>query len=1174
MRGYFRKAIAVIMVVIMTLTAAPLSGFVGLDLPSLFSFKSEAATYSGTCGANLKWSLNTSTGTLTISGSGAMYNYEMSKKPPWYEYRYTTNIRYLQINKGVTSIGDYAFNCMDQVTSVTIPDSVTFIGDSAFRWCYSITSVYLPSSVTYIDDLAFCYCTNLRSINIPSSVKTIGISAFANCTSLKSATIPASVTTIAGEPFSACTALTQITVNSDNLYYSNDSYGVLFNKDKSELIQYPAGNTRTSYTIPNSVKIIGIAAFNKSVKLTSVTIPDSVTYIGDWAFDACEKIQNITIPDSVTKLGMASFRKCYALKNVTIGSGITAIENGVFNYCENLKNVTIGNNVNSIGFQAFYGCKSIKDIIIPESVELIDEYAFSDCTGLANITLTNGLKTIKEGAFSYCTNLKKVLIPDSVTSIENRSFNACSSLEYVHIPSSLKNIEEDILYDTSAYICSTTEDCYAKTYADYNGIKFQKCNGHNIAVFSTEKSFTVKTGDKMSLAFGYVNGTELDGEWKKMAITVSDPTVVSLSDYKKTDYGYMIDVVGKKEGVANLTITDTETGLNTVVMVTVSDKYTKTYSYAIDNMPSFYPNNKWENNIQTNIYNLNGLYINNYSYTKLGDKYKVSFNAYNKQHHIAAVDIYDADGNWLGSEEIKKNSMASSLYEVGEQTVQLIFVGERFSYTHPMNSQETKISFEVPDGGHFTISNNLAESPGCFAYNAAEIFFDGIAALFELAVGDIKTPFGKLVMNDLKADKDKRSLFIQLFEDTAVNEIRNYGKNLSKGANDSSYTGLCGVFKNALYSIGWDAEHLLSTEFDVLESVLKKSNILVELGFESCFAISDITNRYLQAMDIGWSMDEPYMCVYTDVGEGYLNPHGIYVNTNGNTDAETVLQVFRISNDDSVKVVLDSDNPLEMHELYNISFVKDDKNVQPNGKVKVHVPIPEGMDSSTCKIYRQESNGSWTILNAKVEGNYLVFETDHFSLYAIVGNKAELKIASMPEKITYSIGENIDLTGLSLELNGKIITSGFYCDPAVAYGIGTQVITVNYGGVSAELEITVTAEKPVIVSPSTTTVNYGETLVLQLEEFELPEGYTVEWIVDGDGFSKAVSEDGTECRLTSTANGTATVTAKIVDENGEAVLDGDGNEISDSITLTSKAGFFQKLISFFKNLFGINRDIY
>ena len=76
MRGYFKKTIAVIMVVVMTLTTAPLSGFVGLDLPSLFSFKSEAATYSGKCGENLNWRVSTSAGVLEITGTGAMFDYK------------------------------------------------------------------------------------------------------------------------------------------------------------------------------------------------------------------------------------------------------------------------------------------------------------------------------------------------------------------------------------------------------------------------------------------------------------------------------------------------------------------------------------------------------------------------------------------------------------------------------------------------------------------------------------------------------------------------------------------------------------------------------------------------------------------------------------------------------------------------------------------------------------------------------------------------------------------------------------------------------------------------------------------------------------------------------------------------------------------------------------------
>ncbi|MEE1010430.1 MAG: DUF6273 domain-containing protein, partial [Acutalibacteraceae bacterium] len=243
-----------------------------------------------------------------------------------------------------------------------------------------------------------------------------------------------------------------------------------------------------------------------------------------------------------------------------------------------------------------------------------------------------------------------------------------------------------------------------------------------LAVFTTEKSFSVKTGEKMSLAFGSLISGKLDGEWKKMAITVSDPTVIALSDYEKTEYGYAIDVIGKKQGISNLVVTDAETGENVVLTITVADSFVKTYSYAIDSLPSFYPNNRFENNIQTNIYNLNGIYVNNYQCTKSGNKYKISFNAFNGMHHHAAVDIYNADGNWIGAEKIDKYGMPTSIWDTGEDVFYVFADWEWASYIHNMHSQQSKISFEVPDGGYFEISNNYVESPGCFFYNTADIF--------------------------------------------------------------------------------------------------------------------------------------------------------------------------------------------------------------------------------------------------------------------------------------------------------------------------------------------------------------------------------------------------------------------------------------------------------------------
>ena len=157
---------------------------------------------------------------------------------------------------------------------------VTTIGAYAFEDCDNLTSVTIPNSVTTIGEVAFIDCTNLTSITIPNSVKTIGLSAFQDCDNLTSVTIPNSVTTVGDCAFYKCFGL-------------------------------------TSVTIPNSVTTIGYAAFAYCESLTSVTIPDSVTTIGEWAFDSCKNLTSVTIPNSVTTIGKFAFYDCDNLSEET-----------------------------------------------------------------------------------------------------------------------------------------------------------------------------------------------------------------------------------------------------------------------------------------------------------------------------------------------------------------------------------------------------------------------------------------------------------------------------------------------------------------------------------------------------------------------------------------------------------------------------------------------------------------------------------------------------------------------------------------------------------------------------------------------------------------------------------------------------------------------------------------
>ena len=148
------------------------------------------ADASGTCGDNLSWSYDSSTGALTITGTGPMTNWSNYDydKVPWYSYRIRSEIKAVNLPDGLTSIGSYVFYECTGLTSVTIPSSVTSIGNNAFEGCRGLTSVTIPSSVTSIGYQAFSGCTGLMSVVIGNGVKTISPNAFYGCTGLQSIT--------------------------------------------------------------------------------------------------------------------------------------------------------------------------------------------------------------------------------------------------------------------------------------------------------------------------------------------------------------------------------------------------------------------------------------------------------------------------------------------------------------------------------------------------------------------------------------------------------------------------------------------------------------------------------------------------------------------------------------------------------------------------------------------------------------------------------------------------------------------------------------------------------------------------------------------------------------------------------------------------------------------------
>ena len=250
---------------------------------------------------NLTWKLYED-GTLTISGTGAMKDYDYDSNPsPVYK---NSDVKKVVIEDGVTSIGIRAFNACRNLTNITIPDNVTSIGDFAFYYCENLTSVTIPNSVTSIGNSVFENCIALTNITIPDSITSIGDFAFRYCTSLTSIMIPDSVTSIGNAAFESCKGLTSITIPDSVTSIGNSAFF--------------GCSTLTSITISNNITIIKSSTFLNCSSLTSITIPDSVTSIGDFAFYKCSSLASITIPDSVTSIGDDAFSNCESLTAISL----------------------------------------------------------------------------------------------------------------------------------------------------------------------------------------------------------------------------------------------------------------------------------------------------------------------------------------------------------------------------------------------------------------------------------------------------------------------------------------------------------------------------------------------------------------------------------------------------------------------------------------------------------------------------------------------------------------------------------------------------------------------------------------------------------------------------------------------------------------------------------------
>lgn len=388
-----------------------------------------------------------------------------------YAFRGKKNVKTIDGQAAITSMGSNVFQDMTQLVSIKLPEGLQTIS-GLFYGCSMLESIEIPSTVTRILSLSFAECTSLKEISLPEGLQEIGESAFRTCSSLESITLPSTVSSLGNGVFDACSKITSILIPEGVTSLGNNTFR---NCNSLESIELPSTLTKIGekcfsgcgklmgINLPSKVNSLGTNCFYNCISLKEVIIPEGVTKLNDRTFDGCKALESVSLPSTLSTIGTWCFSGCKSLKEIELPESITSMNSYVFYGCTSLKKITIPSKMTRLSSQLFDGCTSLENVILPESITLIMENAFrnctslktidipksvtsfgvntfENCTGLESISIPEGVKTVNSKCFLGCTALKSVILPSSLTEIAGHAFSGCTSLSTIEIPEGVTTI--------------------------------------------------------------------------------------------------------------------------------------------------------------------------------------------------------------------------------------------------------------------------------------------------------------------------------------------------------------------------------------------------------------------------------------------------------------------------------------------------------------------------------------------------------------------------------------------------------------------------------------------------------------------------------------------------------------------------------------------------------------
>ena len=1066
-----------------------------------------------------------------------------------------SNLRSVNFNDALESIGAYAFRYCSRLVSAVFGSKLETIGSQCFYNCYSLCSVLLPEIIESIDYYTFAGCTSLESIVIPDSVTWIGGSAFSNCTSLASVTLSKSLESMGAEAFAYCTALTSIEIpkSLDEVTIGNYWRGAFFKCSNLNNVTFEEGTTEiakwlfaecdglSEITIPDTVTVIEGGAFYLCSNLEKVIIPDSVTEISYRAFDGCTSLESIIIPDSVTFIGNYSFAGCTSLESIVIPDSVTWIGGSAFSNCTSLASVTLSKSLESMGAEAFAYCTALTSIEIPKSLDEVTignywrgaffkcsnlnnvtfeegtteiaKWLFAECDGLSEITIPDTVTVIEGGAFYLCSNLEKVIIPDSVTEISYRAFDGCTSLENIIIPDSVTFIEN-----------YSFEDCSALKSAEFKNPNTKIGE----RVFSNCSSLaSVKLPENLTSIPEYTfNGCKLLADINLPA------TLRSIDKYAfyNCDALTELTVPGNVWQIGSYAFYDCDS----IMKAVIPDSVTSLGSYA------FYSCDK----LAEIDFGIGLTAIPDSAFRQIPALTKVIL------PRFATTVAANAFAEDTKLREVTIPSTVTSIQTNSfSYPTKLTVYGIAGSYAE-QHAKERKMTFVAVDG---TKVDSIAFKQSVYEFSASgsgSYFIPEMEILPKESVEPITFTssdesiatvnngkvtfkgFGTATITATTASGKTAACTVKI--NRAVSGVRlDYSKLSLKAGETAALTATVYPSNAANKAVKW-----ISSAPDVASVDQTGKITALKPG---------ITTITVETEDGGYTAT----CNVTVIDSSIVSVTGVKLSA---TVAE-----LTIGNSKQLTAAISPTNATNK----GVTWSSSNTNVASVSSSGVVVAKGEGTATITVKTDDGGYTTACTIRVSKPSPSVVAVTGVKLSAIGIelpVGGSKRLSATITPSNAT-----NKDVTWSSDNTSvAAVNASGLI----TAKGEGTATVTVRTGdgGYTATCKITVvpvTAPEKVEISVSADSLKYMETTKVNVSE--LPVGYTVQYSSSDESIAKVDSNGN----IKAVGKGTATITVKVIDPNGNVARDSSGREISDSVQMNCTMTFWQRIVKWFKNLFGI-----